>query len=259
MPEMTKHRAGTFCWCELSTTNIDSAKRFYASLFDWSFRDDPLPGGSSYTMLFLGGNEVAGMMRLRAEDTAAGVPPHWMPYVATDDADATAARVREAGGTIVAAPFDVMEFGRMLVAQDPEGAYFSAWQPKLHIGAKVVQDPGALLWMELHTRDVAAAERFYGRVFGWSAAPFGSGSDYVVFSLGAEGLGGAMPIAAERGPIPPHWMTYFCVQSAVASAARAAAIGGTVYVPPTDIQGVGTFAVIADPQGATFAVLEPRM
>ena len=147
----------------------------------------------------------------------------------------------------------------MAVLQDPTGAVFQVWQTKKSIGAMILNEPGALCWTELNTRDTKAAEAFYTKLFGWSAkhsAP-GSPMEYTEFSNQGQPSIGMMPMN-EHMPanVPSYWMPYFQVTDADASVAKVNALGGKVIVPPTDIPKTGRFAIVSDPQGATFAVFK---
>ena len=188
-----------------------------------------------------------------------GLPPHWNNYVSVTNADESAKKAQELGGKLLVPPFDVMEHGRMAVLQDPTGAVFQVWQPKRSIGAKIVNEPGALCWTELTTTDTKAAEAFYTQLFGWTPkhnAP-GAPMEYTEFSVAGTPSIGMMPKPADMpAHIPSYWMPYFQVDDADASAAKAKALGGNVMVPPTDIPKTGRFAIVNDPQGAMFAVFK---
>jgi predicted enzyme related to lactoylglutathione lyase len=171
--EFTSHVPGSFCWAELSTTDQKAAVAFYRDLFGWSVNDQPIGPDDVYSMLQLDGRDIGAAYTMRAEERQMGAPPHWNLYVAVANADETAARAQELGGTVLAPAFDVMDAGRMAIIQDPAGAIFEVWQPGRHIGARVLAEPGALCWSELSTRDPVAAERFYTRLFGWTSKPSG--------------------------------------------------------------------------------------
>jgi hypothetical protein len=256
MPEKTEYTPGTFCWSELSTTDPAAAKAFYTSLFGWTATDTPA-GHGIYTMLHLDGKEAGALNELQKTQRDAGVPSHWLLYLSVASADETLAKVAELGGKVLAGPFDVMEFGRMGVAQDPTGATFAIWQPKKHIGARVTGEPGAACWNELATRDTEAAGAFYTKVFGWTDLTKQMGPmTYTSFMQGETPTGGMLKMTEEWAGIPPHWMVYFAVADCDAGAARARELGGEVKVPPTDIPEVGRFAVIQDPQGAVFSIIK---
>jgi predicted enzyme related to lactoylglutathione lyase len=165
--------------------------------------------------------------------------------------------VEENGGAIVAAPMDVGQEGRMAVFTDPAGAAFSVWQARDNPGAQLVNAPGALSWNELTTRDPAAAKRFYGAVFGWDAQDNPDGdTTYTIWKLGDKPIGGMLPMGGSSRDLPPIWMVYFAVEDCDATADTAASLGGEVVVAPTD-NAQGRFAVINDPQGAIFSIIQP--
>ncbi len=168
MTEVTKHEPGSFSWAELATSDPQSAKKFYTGLFGWSIKDNPMGEGFVYTLLQIGGKDVAALYQLMKEQAEQGVPPNWMCYVAVESADETAKKAKTLGGKMIAEPFDVMDYGRMAVIQDPEGAILSIWQPMTHTGVQRVEEPGTMCWCELSTRDAAKAGKFYSGLFGWN-------------------------------------------------------------------------------------------
>jgi hypothetical protein len=253
MTEVTSHAPGAFCGIELGTTDQNAAKEFYGGLFGWSFVDTPMGPSSVYTTFKLRGHDVATAYTLDSKQMP-GVPPHWMLYVATADADRAAKRTAELGGTVGKAAFDVFDIGRMAVLKDPTGAVCCVWQARKHPGMGVHNEPGAFCWGQLNTTDTAKSEAFYKALFGWTAKTgSGDGMTYTEFTLGGPPIGGmmAMPPGAAA---PSHWLPYFAVEDCDAMTAKAAALGATTYVPPTDVPDAGRFAVLADPQGAAFAV-----
>ena len=255
MPEVTKYPAGTPSWVDLGSPDPDAAASFYGDLFGWKVvQVEPVEETGGYRMCHLRDNIVAGLGPLMGE----GQPPSWTTYVSVDDADKTAARVSEAGGQVLVEPMDVMAAGRMAVFMDPTGAVFSIWQPGETIGAQLVNEPGTLCWNELATRDAETAKNFYSHVFDWTWQPMAvDGPEYWMFEVGGRVSGGLMPMVGDMWPadLPSHWMTYFAVDDADASAAKVTELGGNVSVPPTDIPP-GRFAVVSDPHGAVFSILK---
>jgi uncharacterized protein len=136
--ERDGYPAGTPCWVDVSTRDLDATKAFYTGLFGWEPSTDPRPEAGGYTMFRLRGKEVAAASPVRQGEA----PPVWSTYIATDEVDATAAKIREAGGSIVVEPFDVLDAGRMAFASDPTGGVFGVWQAGRHKGAQLVNDPG---------------------------------------------------------------------------------------------------------------------
>src|SRR6266850_288905 len=162
MGKRTSHVPGTFSWADLGTTDAEAAKAFYTGLFGWEPEDMPVPGSGPYTMMRVDDDDVAAIYGAQA-----GRPPVWLAYVTVEDADATAARAKELGATLISEPFDVLSAGRMAVVQDPQGAALAVWQPRETIGAGRVNDPGSMTWNDLGTPDMAASADFYSQLFGW--------------------------------------------------------------------------------------------
>lgn len=250
MPERTNYLPGTPSWVDIGT-DVEGARAFYGALFGWGAQDaGPPEETGGYGFFTLSGKLVAGYGPQQNPG-----PPYWSCYVSVADADATAKEVEAAGGTVIVAPMDVMAAGRMAVFQDPEGAFFSVWQPGEHTGAQIVNEPGAFCWSELNTRDVAGALAFYQSVFDWEAQVSEGEMAYTELKVAGESVAGlmAMPAQVPAG-VQAHWLVYFMVSDIDASAAQAEALGATVLVAPMDIPNGGRFAVLSDPQGATFGI-----
>jgi len=252
----TSYAPGTFSWVDLATTDQQDAKRFYGGLFGWEAQDMPVGDGVVYSMMSCDGHVVAAIAPQPQAQRDAGVPPIWQSYVTVASADEAAQRASAAGGQVHAPAFDVFDAGRMAVIQDPQGAFFMVWEPRRHIGASLVNAPGALTWNELYAPDLDAAQAFYGALFGWTFAPIeGMGMPYTVISNGERANGGMMlPPMPE---IPPSWLVYFGAEDIDAALATVAELGGAVQAGPIDI-GIAKIAVVADPQGAMFALYDGR-
>lgn len=255
MSERTSHAPGTPSFVDHSSPDIDASVEFYGLLFGWEVppAENPEETGG-YRMAMLGGKAIAGMMPLMQE----GQRPAWQTYVTVEDVDATAAAVKEAGGQVVAKPMDVLTAGRMAVFTDPAGAFFAVWEARDAIGSELVNEPGALCWNELNTRDVEAAKAFYGAVFGWTfdTQTMPDGNSYTAIELDGEPVGGILDQDQRDVPaeVPAYWAVYFAVEDTDASLERAKQLGGSVMVEPIDIP-VGRFAFLSDPHGAAFAVI----
>ena len=254
MPEMASYPPGAFCWPELVSADMSAARAFYGGMFDWGAEEVP---GGSYAIFQKGGKDVAGLRALAPEQIAQGIPPCWVLYVAVASADEAAGQVPDFGGKVIAPPFDVPNIGRMAFIQDPSGGVIALWQAGAHHGAGLVDETGTLCWVELNTRDVDAARPFYKGLFGWSAAEMSmGGSGYTIFSLGEKPVAGMMDMTGKVPAIvPPHWLPYFAVDDCDGSLSRACGHGAQNLAGPMDVPGVGRFAVLKDPQGATFAVI----
>lgn len=247
---------GTPIWVDLASPDIDASKTFYGKLFGWEAFTVPDPEAGGYTMWSLQGKTVAAVGPIFNPQQ----PPAWSMYVATTDAGATARAVREAGGQVVVEPIDVMQAGRMAVFMDPAGAFFSVWQRGETRGAELVNDIGAFSWNELNTRDIDAAKPFYKAVFGWDSAtnPMPNGGSYTTWKVDGRDVAGGFEMTDQiPANVPPHWLTYFSVANCDSAVTQVQELGGTVLVPPMDID-IGHFAVVTDPQGAAFAVFQAK-
>ncbi|MGI8961500.1 MAG: VOC family protein [Bryobacteraceae bacterium] len=255
MAAIEKHTPGAFCWFELATTDQAAAKRFYTSLFGWSFNDFPIGPNEQYTMFQLSGLDAGAAYTLKPEQQS---PPHWMVYVAVENADEAAGRAAELGGNLLAPAFDVMDVGRMAVIADPAGAVFSIWQPKKHKGVGITGENGTVCWVDLSTPDPATARRFYHDFFGWNFVEGEKDTSGYLHIKNHEHFIGGVPPASQRDPhARPHWLIYFQVASCDASATKAKEHGAQILLQPTDLEDVGRFAILKDPQGAALAVFQP--
>ena len=272
MPERDGYIPGVPCWVDTSQPDPTAALPFYEGLFGWEFEDGmPEGAGSHYFIGRIRGGDVAAVSSI---PEAAPPMAHWNTYIWVDDADVAAKKVADAGGTVLTEPFDVMEAGRMAVVADPEGAVFCVWQPRAHRGCQVVNEHGALNFNGLATRDVDAAARFYGAVFGWTVLPLPGSPMWALPAYGdhleeaTPGLRAQMaemgapdgfidvvamlnPIADGDAETPAHWSVTFGVDDVDATAARAKELGAEVVLGPVDAPWT-RIAVLRDPQGATF-------
>ncbi len=246
MPEMTAYEPGVPCWVDLGAAHLEEEVRFYHDLFGWDAEDQGEQAGH-YTIVSRDGKQVAAIGPLGD----AG-PPRWTTYVDVDDADAAVQRIEASGGKILVGPMDVMDAGRTAVFSDPTGAVLALWQPGRHTGAELVNEPGTLVWNELSTADLPRAREFYSRVFGWEWA----GSDsYAEFQVAGRTVGGVMPRPADLpAEVPDNWLVYFASADLDRDVSRATGLGATILFGPTEIPGAGRFAVLADPEGAVFAL-----
>jgi len=255
--DITHHAPGSFCWFELATSDQPGAKQFYSSLFGWNPSDSPMGPDEVYTIMKLNDRDVAAAYTLRPDQKSEGVPPNWLVYISVDDADAMSAKAASLGATVMAPPFDVMDFGRMAVIQDPQGAVFALWQPKAHVGTTVT-GVNTVTWADLNTTDQVGAEKFYSSLFGWKML----GDDlketkpgqYYHIMNGEQMIGGVPPSHQRDPNAPPHWMIYVGVEDCAATVRKANSLGANTYVDTMQIGESGYMAVLADPQGAVFAL-----
>ncbi len=244
--------AGTPCWVDLGTDDVARARAFYEALFGWDAQVGP-PESGGYVMCQVGGRQVAG---IGPKMGPAEAPTAWTTYLASDDADVTARKVASAGGQVLAEPFDVMDVGRMTVAADPGGAVFGVWQPRAHTGMQLANEPGAVCWNENMSRAFDANKAFYQSVFGYDYDDMSSDDfHYAAFKTSGDPLGGIGDLGtAAPAETPAHWRTYFAVSDADEAVEVATKLGGHVVAPAWDTP-YGRMAILADDQGAVFAIM----
>ncbi|MGK5630434.1 VOC family protein [Streptomyces sp. URMC 123] len=250
----TDFAPGSPNWLDLGSPATDLAAAFYGGVFGWDF----LPAGpdaGGYGFLRKEGRTVAALGPLLDKDAASA----WTVYFHTPDAIATAKAVEQGGGTVRVEPFDVFDNGRMAQFTDPGGADFAVWQPGVTPGLERVTDPGALCWVELHTKDPAAARGFYRSVFGWRYEEVAEpGMTYTVLATADGGrrdttFGGMAPL--QQGHDTPRWLPYFEVEDVDTVAGAVRGHGGSVSMPPVSAPGIGRLSWLEDPFGAPFAVI----
>lgn len=280
MLERDGYPPGVPCWVDTAQPDPDAAAAFYGRLLGWEFEDRmPADVPGNYLVARLRGRDVAAV---GSQPEGAPPAPAWSTYVAVAGADAAAAQVRDAGGSVLTEPFDVLDAGRMAVMADPSGAVFSVWEAGRHRGAELVNEAGTWNWSDLHTRDPEGATEFYGAVFGWEPAEVDVGGGlYTMWRMPgygdhletldpeirdrhaefgapegfADAIAWIVPMTSDEYPdeAPSHWSVTFSVADADATAALATELGGTVVAPPFDA-GPSRVAVLSDPQGAVFTI-----
>jgi len=250
----TRWPAGTPCWVDVSVDDVPKAIAFYRALFGWDIElGGPEVGG--YSIAHQDGRIVAAVSpKMGAPDA----PSVWTTYLATDDADATAAKIKGAGGQLLAEPMDVMEEGRLAVAMDPAGAVFGLWQGEHTTGLGVATEPGALAWNEQMSRDFDGSKAFYQAVFGYGDQDMSSdGFKYATLMLDGQIVGGIGEYPADiPAEVPAAWATYFAVTDTDVALAKVAELGGSVVEPASDTP-FGRIGRVADNHGAVFALITP--
>jgi predicted enzyme related to lactoylglutathione lyase len=211
-----------------------------------------------YTIFRLQGRDCSAACTLAEGHQRQGVPPHWALYISTGNVDDSTKRAAELGGAVVGGPFDVATNGRMSVIKDPTGAIFSLWQPNQSPGIGIAGENNTFCWADLNTPDRDVGKKFYSGLFGWTMTPGGGKDESGYWHIRNEEqmIGGSPPPEVLPPGVPPHWMIYYLVADCAASTDKAASLGARVFVPPMTIEGAGVMSVLADPQGAAFALFQ---
>ncbi len=276
MLERDGYPDGVPCWVDTEQPDPQAAAEFYGGLFGWELEDRmPAEAPGHYFVATIRGKDVAA---IGSQMEGAPQQPAWNTYVWADSADDAAARAKEAGGSVLAEPFDVMQAGRMAVIADPQGAVIRVWEPGNHRGAQLVNEPGTWNFSELNTTDIDAARPFYNAVFGWEAQDLElAGTQSSMWRRPGYGdhleqgdpdlrrrmadqgapagfedcVAWLMPLDAAQPDAAPHWSITFAVDDADAAAEKAGELGGAVLMPAMDLPYV-RMTVLRDPQGAVF-------
>ena len=247
---------GRFVWHDLMTLDVPRAISFYTKVVGWKFeRWDAMPG---YTLVVAAAGPVGGVMVLPEAAKAMGAPPHWLTYIGTPDADATARQAEELGATVLVPPGDLPNGGRFAILQDPLGATFAIYraEPGAPPHKDVAPKEGEFSWHELATTNLEAGFEFYRQLFGWekmTAMDMGEMGIYQMYGWGGVPKGGMYRKPANM-PAPPHWMPYATVPDAKKTAAVIASAKGMILYGPTEVPGGDWITMALDPQGAAFAV-----
>lgn len=243
-------RTGQFVWREIMTKDVSASTRFYTEVLGWKTQTADMPDGKAYTMLQAGEQGVGGLMQVPDPS----MPAFWTGYVSVADVEDTAKRATAAGGKVLAGPMDAGGFGRFVCLQDPQGAVINGWKGSQGDGpARERPGVGEFCWEQLATTDLAAAQAFYAKTFGWTEKPMDADPGIKVYSAGAVQVASVMPTPPG---VPPHWLSYVIVDKLASTYARVKQHGGKVMVEKIEVPSVGTIGVIQDNVGAMLGLFE---
>ncbi len=255
-PASQEHHVGKVIFVELVTPDLAAAKQFYAGLFGWTFRDIN-SGGTEYAEASLDGRPVAGLVH---RDVPSGKrrQPSWLSFIAVSDVDAAKAMALQHGAKVLFEPHSIPDRGREAVFADPQGAVFAVIASSSGDPPDVLAAPGEWIWSSLITTDPDTGAAFYQAVFDYEVyeLPSDDGAEHVMLASDNYARASANPLPANRPDLHPHWLNYIRVEDAVMMAAKVVALGGRVLVEPRVDRHGGKVAVVADPLGAPFGLLE---
>lgn len=253
-PATSERHAGKVIWADLVTPDIASAKRFYGELFGWSFNDIH-SADSQYSVALLDGRPVGGLFQ-RALRSGEQHQPAWLTFISVRDVSEAERSILAHGGKVLAPPRIYADRGRQAVFADPQGAVFAVLQSSSGDPPDVLADPGEWIWSSVMTRDPDKDAAFYQNVFGYEVfdIPSEDGSAHILLSTDDYARASLNVLPAGRRH--PHWLNFVRVSSATDTAAKVQALGGRVLVQPFPDRNGGLVAVVADPAGAPFGLLE---
>lgn len=249
---------GSACWIDVSTTDPAVSRDFYARLFGWTYHIDPDPARRQYTTALLHDRPVAGIAGVPVQPGNSG---RWTLYLNSANVGHVATVIEEWGGQVYYGPSEVAGHGSILIGSDPTGGEIGFWHPATSWVFHTTH-PGSLAWAVLNTRDGQRADEFFASLFGYRRQQIGEGIDvdYTSWSLGERTILGRLQMDEQWSwDTPPHWMLYFAVDPAIGTdgtANRVLELGGQVDLYPFD-SGLGRIAVVQDPSGAAFSLIDP--
>jgi uncharacterized protein len=257
-PASQEHHIGKVIFIELVTPDLAASKQFYSGLFGWTFRD-LTAGSTQYAEASLDGRPVAGLFH-KALPPGEHRAPAWLGFFAVDDVDATEKIALQHGAKLLFGPRSFPDRGREAVFADPQGAVFAVLASSSGDPPDFLAAPGEWIWSALITRDPDTDAAFYQALFGYDVfeLPASPGAQHLLFASHNYARASANSLPASTPDAYPYWLNYVRVEDADKMAAKVVALGGRVLIEPRIDRHGGKVAVVADPQGAAFGLLEWR-
>lgn len=252
VPATAERHPGKMVLAELVTPDLAGAERFYGGLFGWTFQGVP---SGTFAQGSLNGQVVAAIAQRPLPPDR---QPGWLGFIATDDVEKTDALAVQNGAKVLFGPHAFANLGREAVLADPQGAVFAVLASSSGDPPDVLADPGAWIWSSLITQTPSVDAGFYKTVFGYESftMPEAQDAQHLILASGNYARASVNPIPSSWTAGRARWLNYVRVDDATATAAKVTALGGHVLVAPRiDRQG-GKVAVVTDPQGALFGLLE---
>jgi predicted enzyme related to lactoylglutathione lyase len=255
-PASQEHHVGKITFVELVTPDLAAAKQFYGGLFGWAFQDAQT-GTIEYSQASLGGFPVAGLIHKEAHP-GEHRQPAWLSFISVRDVDAARDTAVQHGAKVLFPPHSIPERGREAVLADPQGAVFAILASSSGDPPDVLAAPGEWIWSSLITSDPGADAGFYQTLFDYEVfdLPADAGAQHLLLATDDYARASANTLPANHPNAHPHWLNFIRVDDAVKTAAKVVALGGRVLVEPHLDRHGGMVAVVADPQGAPFGLLE---
>ncbi|MGD0280357.1 MAG: VOC family protein [Smithella sp.] len=255
-PASQEHHVGKLIFVELVTPDIAAAKKFYAKLFGWTFRDIQ-DGEIKYAQAFLDGRTVAGLIHKKIP-SGEHRQPAWLSFFSVGDVDAAKNVALQNGAKILFEPHSIPDRGREAVFADPQGAVFAVLDSSNGDPPDTLAAPGEWIWISLMTRDPETSAAFYQKLFDYEVfeLPSGKGAQHLLLASDNYARASVNTLPAKRPDTHPHWLNYIRVKNTVKMTAKVVALGGSVLVKPQIDRHGGKVAVVADPFGAPFGLLE---
>jgi predicted enzyme related to lactoylglutathione lyase len=255
-PASQEHHVGKLIFVELVTPDLTAAKKFYAGLFGWTFRDIQ-DGGTKYAEAFLDGRPVAGLIHKNVPE-GEHRQPAWLSFFAVGDVDAAKRVALQNAAKVLFEPHSIPDRGRQAVFADPQGAVFAVLASSSGDPPDVLAAPGEWIWVSLITSDPDTDAAFYQTLFDYEVfeLPASEGAQHLLLASDNYARASVNTLPANRPNAHPHWLNYVRVEDTVKMTAKVVALGGRVLVEPRIDRHGGKVAVVADPFGTPFGLLE---
>jgi len=251
-----EHHPGKMVWADLVTPDLAAAEKFYGGLFGWTFQH-VRAGELNYAVALLDGRPIGGIVE---KPIPAGQHQQsaWLTFLATNNID-DGKKVAVAHGAKVLR--DIKSYpmrGRQCVLSDPEGAVFALLASSSGDTPDYLPATGDWIWSSLHAKDAGTEAAFYQNLLGYDVfdQPSDDGLEHVILSTDNYARASANDLARGSARRHSHWLNFVRVENATETAAKVAAMGGRVLVEPRVDRHGGMVAVLADPAGAPFGVME---
>jgi uncharacterized protein len=255
-PPSTEHHPGKMVWADLVTPNLAAAEKFYGGLFGWTFRRIRA-GSSEYAVAMLDGRPIAGLVE-KPIPTGERHQSAWLTFMAAGDVDAVKRAAVAHGAKVLVDTKNYPMRGRQCVVSDPEGAVFAILASSSGDSPDFLPVAGEWIWSSLHAKDAGAAAAFYQELFGYDVfeMPGGDGAEHLILSTDDYARASANSLAGGSVRRHPHWLNFVRVEHTADITAKVVAMGGRVLVEPRIDRHGGMLAVVADPAGAPFGLME---
>jgi predicted enzyme related to lactoylglutathione lyase len=255
-PPSNEHHPGKMVWADLVTPDLAAAEKFYGTLFGWTFQGIHT-GKSEYAVAVIDGRPIAGLLQ-KAMPSGSRQQPAWLTFLATSDLDGIKRSAVAHGAKVVANDHSYPMRGRQCVLSDPEGAVFALLVSNSGDPPDYLPAVGEWIWSSLHAKDAGAEAAFYQQLFNYDVfeAPSEDGQVHLILSSDNYARVSANDFAQRSARRHTHWLNFVRVASATETAAKVRALGGRVLVEPREDRHGGMLAVVADPAGAPFGIME---
>jgi len=255
-PASSQHYVGKPVFAELITPDIAAAEQFYAALLGWNFH--AVAGERSpYAEAYLNGTPVAGLVE-KVAPPGQHVQPAWLNFISTTDVDGTEKIAVKAGARALRAPHDLPDRGREAILADPQGAVFAILASGSGDPPDVLAAPGTWIWRALVTTDPETDASFYKTLFGYQlfSLPPSPGETHLLLASENYARASVNSLPLGHPNMHPHWLAFVRVDGVMAAVKKVTALGGKILVEPRVDRHGGLIAVVADPLGAPFGLME---